>query len=105
MSKIVDRIGQLICSLPKKDIKVARRLLENREFDELEGLIASVILDVNRNLKSSNPKEEYKNISIDDLEDLQSIVTEYNEEQYYDVQYDASNTDDRYYSMCRDSEY
>lgn len=105
MSKIVEHIRELIYALPKNDVNIALQLLENRDFDELEALIHSSIITINKNLKSSSPKEEYKIIDLDKLEDLESVVSAYNEEQYYDVQYDASTTDDRYYDMCRDNDY
>lgn len=64
-------------SLPKRDIPLGYKFLENREFDSLKELIDSAIYKVEKNLKSSAPKEEYLRVNLEELNTLKSEVDIY----------------------------
>ena len=76
-SNSIERIKNLISSLPKKDIALGYKFLEERDFGSLKDLVSSAIYKVKKNLKSDNPKEEYINIDMDSLETLQYEVLDY----------------------------
>lgn len=76
-SNSLDRIKNLIPSLPVKDIELGHRFLEERNFEALKDLVFSAIYKVKRNLKSSSPKEEYLKLDMDSLEQLQCEVLDY----------------------------
>lgn len=77
MSKAVDRIKSLIKYLPKKDIPLGYKFIEKRDFESLKELVDSASFKIKRNLMMENPKEEYKNINIRNLNKLKLRVDEY----------------------------
>lgn len=77
MSEPVQRIRVLIDSLPKKDIPLGHKFLNERNFCSLKELIDSAIYKIKKNLRTDNPKEEYLNINLEDLNRLKSEVDLY----------------------------
>lgn len=77
MSKPVERMRALICSLPERDIPLGHKFLNERDFDSLKELIDSAVYKVRKNLKSDNPKEEHLMVSLEDLSRLKSEVDIY----------------------------
>lgn len=77
MSTPVSRIKSMIDALPKKDIPFGFKFLEKRDFDSLKELVDSAIYKINKNLLSSNPKEEYINIDLERLNTLKSEIDSY----------------------------
>lgn len=77
-------IKQLILHLPDKDIKVANKLIEQKDFLSLRELVDSAEAKVRRNLVRVNPKEEYLHIDIQKLRELQYRVQEYTKQ--FDVE-------------------
>lgn len=77
MSKPVERIKALIPSLPKKDIPLGHKFLDVRDFDSLKELVDSAMYKVKKSQRSENPKEEYVNVSLEDLSRLKSEVDTY----------------------------
>lgn len=77
MSDPVSRIRLMMESLPKKDISLGYKFLHDRDFESLKELVDSAIYKVRKNLKSSNPKEEYLNVKIEDLSVLKAEVDTY----------------------------
>lgn len=77
MSKPIERIKEFISTLPKRDIPLGYKFLENRDFESLTDLVDSAIYRVIKNLKSETPKEEYLKISLDELNKLKSEVDLY----------------------------
>lgn len=77
MSKPVERMKALMCSLPEKDIPLGHKFLNERDFDSLKELIDSAIYKVRKSLRSDNPKEEYLIVSLEDLSRLKSEVDMY----------------------------
>lgn len=71
------RIKSLIPSLPEKDVDLGYRFLEKRDFESLNDLVSSAVYKVKKNLRTSNPKEEYVNLDMDSLEKLQYEVQDY----------------------------
>ena len=76
-SNSIERIKNLISSLPKKDVDLGYKFLEKRDFGSLNDLVSSAVYKVKKNLRTSNPKEEYVNLDMDSLEKLQYEVQDY----------------------------
>lgn len=76
-SNSIERIKSLISSLPKKDVDLGYKFLEKRDFGSLNDLVSSAVYKVKKNLRTSNPKEEYVNLDMDSLEKLQYEVQDY----------------------------
>lgn len=68
----IDDIKELIKYLPKKDISIANELLEVRDWEELLDLVISAITKIEYAML--NKSNKYKNIEIDKLYNLQSII-------------------------------
>ena len=77
MSTPTERIVKLVPQLPAKDIPIAGRLIKGRDFCSLKELIDSAIYKVKKSQKSLEPKEEYKNIDLEELSRLKSEVDSY----------------------------
>ena len=77
MSTPTERIVKLVPQLPAKDIPIAERLIKGRDFCSLKELIDSAIYKVKKSKKSLEPKEEYKNIDLEELSRLKSEVDSY----------------------------
>ena len=76
-SNSIERIKSLIPSLPEKDVDLGYKFLEKRDFESLNDLVSSAVYKVKKNLRTSNPKEEYVNLNMDSLEKLQYEVQDY----------------------------
>ena len=77
MSTPTERIVKLVPQLPAKDISIAERLIKGRDFCSLKELIDSAIYKVKKSQRSLEPKEEYKNIDLEELSRLKSEVDSY----------------------------
>lgn len=77
MSTPTERIVKLVPQLPAKDIPIAERLIKDRDFCSLKELIDSAIYKVKKSQRSLEPKEEYKNIDLEELSRLKSEVDSY----------------------------
>lgn len=73
----VEQMKELMVSLPKRDIPLGYKFLENRDFQSLKELIDSALYKVKKSANSENPKPEYQDISIDNLDELKSVVDTY----------------------------
>lgn len=71
-SPLVQRIRKLIPSLPEKDIPIGNKLLEARDWEELQNLVSSAIIKIERvNSKGDN---RYANIDLPSLYYLQASI-------------------------------
>lgn len=70
---LVTQIRKGISHLPEKDISLANKYLEQRDFDSLLELVSSAIKRVNKN------KEKYADIEVAYLHKLRELIYEYNE--------------------------
>lgn len=71
-SPLVQRIRKLIPSLPEKDIPIGNKLLEARDWEELQNLVSSAIVKIERaNNKGDN---RYANIDLPSLYYLQASI-------------------------------
>lgn len=77
MSTPTERIVKLVPQLPTKDIPIAGRLIKDRDLCSLKELIDSAIYKVKKSQKSLEPKEEYKDIDLEELSRLKSEVDSY----------------------------
>lgn len=68
----VQRIRKLIPSLPEKDIPIGNKLLEARNWEELQNLVSSAIVKIER--ATSKGDDKYANIDLPSLYDLQSSI-------------------------------
>ena len=74
MSTQIETIRRLIVYLPKRDIQLGYKFLNRRDFDSLKELLDSAIYKVEKNLASENPKDEYINLDLDMMNELQQEV-------------------------------
>ena len=74
MSTQIETIRRLIVYLPKRDIQLGYKFLNRRDFDSLKELIDYAIYKVEKNLASENPKDEYINLDLDMMNELQQEV-------------------------------
>lgn len=72
-SPLMKIIREGITKLPEKDISIANKYLENRDFDNLSDLVDSCIKRVKKN------KEKYSSIELAYIIKLKEAITEYNE--------------------------
>lgn len=68
----VQRIRKLISSLPEKDIPIGNKLLEARNWEELQNLVSSAIVKIER--ATSKGDDRYANIDLPSLYDLQASI-------------------------------
>lgn len=71
----VQRIRKLIPSLPEKDIPIGNKLLEARNWEELQNLVSSAIVKIER--ATSKGDDKYANIDLPSLYDLQASIPEF----------------------------
>lgn len=70
----IQEIRKLITSLPEKDISVGNKLLEARDWEELQNLVTSAITKVEKS--NSKGSSKYSDIDLGALYDLQAIIPE-----------------------------
>lgn len=70
-------IKKLIENLPSKDIPIAEKFIAQRNFSMLQELVDSALYKINKNLASDKPKEEYKILNVDNIEELAVKIDEY----------------------------
>lgn len=70
----IQEIRKLITSLPEKDISVGNRLLEARDWEELQNLVTSAITKVEKS--NSKGSSKYSDTDLGALYDLQAIIPE-----------------------------
>ena len=76
----VQKIRSLIPRLPEKDIPLANKFLDKRDFENLEDLVTSAIYKVSKSKTigaSEALMERYKNIDVADLQELAGAVIDY----------------------------
>lgn len=74
-SPVLTQIRKLVPKLPEKDIAVAHRYLEGRDFESLQDLVDSAIIKVKRDKKKDNPK--YANVELSELDRLSVLISDY----------------------------
>ena len=77
MNPSIQKIQALLPHLPQKDVNLAGKLLSERKFESLLEIIDSDIYLVRRDQLKETPKEEYANISLENLLQLRSELSEY----------------------------
>ena len=92
--KEIDKIKSLIPKLPSLDVKIGNKLLQERNFSELQLLVDSAIIKVKHNISSSSPKEEYKNIDLESLETLSMLISSYRDQLIEDIPTSTEFEDD-----------
>ena len=73
----LEYIKENIKCLPLKDVTFAKSFIEKREFNKLQELVDSALYKISKNLKSENPKEEYKILDVDSIEELAIKIDDY----------------------------
>lgn len=71
-SPLVQKIRKLIPSLPEKDIPIGNKLLEARDWEELQNLVSSAIVKIER--ANSKGDDRYANIDLPSLYYLQASI-------------------------------
>lgn len=72
----VQRIRKLISSLPERDIPIGNKLLEARDWEELQNLVSSAIVKIERSINKGEDK--YVNIDLSNLYNLQASIPDIN---------------------------
>jgi hypothetical protein len=93
--KTIDKIKLLISSLPKSDVTIGLKLLDDRNFSELQNLVDSAIVIIEYNLRGENPKEEYLSINMADLEMLLAMIISYRAQRIEDDDDEVYRVDDK----------
>lgn len=70
-------INANIKHLPIKDYNLAKEFLGKREFRKLQELVDSALYKITKNLNSDKPKEEYKILDVDTIEELAVKIDDY----------------------------
>lgn len=73
----VKRMKVLLLSLPKSDIVIAQKYLNNRDFESLQLLVNSAIVRVKKGLSKEVVKEEYLNADLKKMNNLKLEVDAY----------------------------
>ena len=73
----LEKIKNLIANLPEKDIPLAQKLYDNRNFEDLYNLVKSDVYKIEKELRKESPREEYANINISNLQELLAEVIAY----------------------------
>lgn len=73
----VDRMKALIPSLPERDIELANKFLNNRDFESLQLLVNSAIVRVEKGLNKKDPKKEYLKADLEKMDELKVEVDLY----------------------------
>lgn len=73
----VDRMKDLVSSLPERDIKFAEKFINTRDFESLQLLVDSALVRVKNGLNKENPKEEYLKADLEGITKLKSEVDIY----------------------------
>lgn len=76
----VERMRKLINQLPKSDIPLGERFINERQFESLQELVDSAIFRANKNVRGDNPKEEYLKVDLWELKKLKAEVDVYVEQ-------------------------
>lgn len=63
--------------LPVKDCDLAKEFITKKEFRKLQELVDSALYKITKNLNSENPKEEYKILDVDSIEELAIKIDDY----------------------------
>lgn len=74
-SPVLNSIRKLIPKLPEKDISIANRYLDGRDFESLQDLVDSAIIKIKRDKKKENPK--YAHIDLASLDRLSVLISDY----------------------------
>lgn len=92
MSTPLERIKGLINALPKKDVNLGKKFLEERNFKSLQELVDSAVFKINKRIKNSQTIES---VDIDRLDSLKAEIDLYSwpliknyEEQIYEEEND-----------------
>lgn len=70
-------IEELLSSLPKSDISLGKTFLQKRDFCSLKDLVDSALIKVKKGLRKENPKQEYLDVDLDNLNKLKGEVDAY----------------------------
>lgn len=70
-------INANIKHLPVKDYNLAKDFISKREFRKLQELVDSALYKITKNLNSDKPKEEYKILDVDTIEELAVKIDDY----------------------------
>lgn len=92
-SSSIDRMKDLIPSLPGNDVDLAFRFLDTRDFESLQSLVNSSIIRTRNALVKANTEEKYLKADLEGMRKLQSEA-----DAYYEALYPSSgNLEELYY--------
>ena len=85
MSTPLQRINKLLPCLLGKDVEIAKRLIEKRDFEGLKDLTWSSLILVEKNLNKVPIPKKYENITPDRVDNIRSLAIECYD--YYNLLY------------------
>lgn len=71
----LNTIRKLVPELPEKDIPIASKYLEKRDFESLQDLVDSAIVRIKKDKRKESPR--YAHIKLDSLERLSVLISDY----------------------------
>lgn len=91
-SSSINRMKDLIPSLPGNDVDLAFGLLDTRDFESLQSLVNSSIIRTRNALVKANTEEKYLKADLGEMRKLQSEV-----DAYYGALYPSSDNLEEFY--------
>lgn len=73
----LQKIKDLLPSLPECDLKYAKSFLEKRDFENLRELVWSSLTLAERNLEKEVPNPKYSNLNVDKIRELACVCEDY----------------------------
>ncbi len=74
---ILENIKALLVSLPEKDIQLAQKFTEQRQFESLYEIVVSDIYLTKKNESKARPNTMYSQVDLEKLYELKVILEEY----------------------------
>lgn len=91
----IEKMLELVPSLPEKDQKYALKFINNRDFESLSELVASDIVIVSRKFKKASELTEEElaalNEQMANMDLFQLTVDEYRANTVYESEYDVTD--------------
>lgn len=85
MIATVKLISEYSESLPLKDREYAKDFIKERKFDDLQDLIDSALVKINKSFVSGDINPEYLELNTSNIETLQTLVFEYRSQFIIDI--------------------
>ena len=92
MPSPLPQIKKLISALPAKDVTIAAKFIEEKDWESLKDLTWSSLQRLEEAFKKASIPSKYANVDIDKVRELALLCIEY----YYDMYPEELESDDDY---------